>query len=118
MSKCTNKTALFIIYVIVYATWCFIGGEEKSPFVLLFDPGGFLIITHLFLLPFCQFPNFEHFESKQNEKREKFDWYVCDEFAFGSKNLSFGSMLVSGKLSWFFWFWEDLWWFNSRYSLK
>ena len=80
--------------------------EEKSPFVLLFDPGGFLIITHLFLLPFCQFPNFEHFESKQNEKREKFDRYVCDEFAFGSKNLSF------------FWFGEDLWWFNSRYSLK
>ena len=86
MLECTNKTVLFIIYVIVYATWCFIRGKEKSPFVLLFDPGGFLIITHLFLLPFCQFPNFEHFESKHNEKREKFDRYVCEEFAFGSKN--------------------------------
>ena len=80
---------MFIIYVIVYTTWCFIGGEEKSPFVLLFDPGGFLIITHLFLLPFCQFPNFEHFESKHNEKREKFDRYICEEFTFGSKRLNF-----------------------------
>ena len=79
---------MFIIYVIVYATWCFIGGEEKSPFVLLFDSGGFLIITHLFLLPFCQFPNFEHFESKQNEKREKFNRYFCEKFAFGYKRLN------------------------------
>ena len=59
--KRTNKIVLFIIYVIVYviiATWCFIRGEEKSPFVLLFDSGGFLIITHLFLfaiLPISQF---------------------------------------------------------------
>jgi len=95
--KCTNKTVLFIIYVIVYATWCFIRGKEKSPFVLLFDPGGFLIITHLFLLPFCQFPNFEHFESKHNEKREKFDRYVCQEFALTPK-IKF--WLVSIKSSW------------------
>ena len=84
--KRTNKIVLFIIYVIVYviiATWCFIRGEEKSPFVLLFDSGGFLIITHLFLLPFCQFPNFEHFESKQNEKREKIDRYFCNQIGRG-----------------------------------
>ena len=111
--KCTNKTVLFIIYVIVYATWCFIRGKEKSPFVLLFDPGGFLIITHLFLLPFCQFPNFEHFESKHNEKREKFNGYVCQEYALESKirllTTLANSLMVSGQLSYLvtlvgFWF--------------